>query len=68
VASGHAPAQPFIIVSMVSTLVLLGGWRASGAFFFPYEKKRNNKVPGNRKGSIFELFQVFMHTKNFPAS
>ena len=59
VTSGHVPAQPFIIVSMASTLVLLVGWRASVAVVFPYEKKANNKVNGNRKGSIFELFQVF---------
>lgn len=58
VTSGHVPAQPFIVVSMASTLVLLVGWRATVAVVFPNEKMSNDKLAGNKKGSIFELFQL----------
>lgn len=58
VTSGHVPAQPFILVSMASTLVLLVGWRAAATAIFPNDKPSNDTLTGNKKGSIFELFQV----------
>ncbi|KAI5057330.1 hypothetical protein GOP47_0027345 [Adiantum capillus-veneris] len=58
VTSGHVPPQPFIIVSMASTLILLVGWRATATVVFPNEKSAKNKLTGNKKGSVFELFQL----------
>lgn len=58
VTSGHVPPQPFIVVSMASTLVLLVGWRAAANGIIPNEKSAKNKLAGNKKGSVFELFQL----------
>ncbi|MCO5597629.1 hypothetical protein L7F22_051710 [Adiantum nelumboides] len=56
--SGHVPSHPFIIVSMASTLILLVGWRATANVVFPNEKFAKDKLTGNKKGSVFELFQL----------
>ncbi|MCO5584186.1 hypothetical protein L7F22_038109 [Adiantum nelumboides] len=56
--SGHVPPYPFIIVSMASTLILLVGWRATANVVFPNEKFAEDKLSGNKKGSVFELFQL----------
>lgn len=53
--TGHPPAQPFVIVSLASILVLVTGWRAAFTAAFPNDRK---VVAGDRKGSLLELFQV----------
>ncbi|KAH7287735.1 hypothetical protein KP509_32G071100 [Ceratopteris richardii] len=58
VTSGHVPPYPFIMISMASTLVLLVGWRATATALFPNKKSAKNYLSGNKKGSIFELFQL----------
>lgn len=56
--TGHVPAQPFIVVSLASTLVLLVGWRATVTVVFPNDKESRKRRAGDRKGSVFELFQL----------
>ncbi|VVB17422.1 unnamed protein product [Arabis nemorensis] len=60
--SGHIPAASFILVTMGSTAVLLIGWRALLFSVLPTESKKKDDM--YRKGSAFELFEVFAYFIN----
>jgi hypothetical protein len=48
VALQHAPPTPFIVVTLISTLVLLGGWRAA------YVQVRGPESAVFRRGGVFD--------------
>ncbi|BBN05940.1 hypothetical protein MPTK1_3g17190 [Marchantia polymorpha subsp. ruderalis] len=56
--TGHAPATPFILVSLASTFVLQVGWRTVFTALFPNDEKTFLKKKGDRKGSPFEFFEL----------
>ncbi|CAG9464746.1 unnamed protein product [Pedinophyceae sp. YPF-701] len=64
VAKGRVPPKPFIIVAMVATLVLLGGWRSFLASktidprLNPKAAAAAKENQGNKKGNVFEMFEL----------
>lgn len=60
--SGHFPPSNFILVTMGSTAVVLIGWRALLFSILPNKKSKKNDV--YRRGSPFELFEVWIHEPN----
>lgn len=52
---GELPPQPFVIVSMVATGVLLIGWRSAAAAFLPSTTQMGG---ANRKGGPLEFLKL----------
>ena len=60
-AVGHPPEKAFIAVTAGVTLVFLVSWRAGLAAAAPTDGAREAKAGkgrGNRKGGVFEFFQL----------
>ncbi|KAJ7541818.1 hypothetical protein O6H91_10G078200 [Diphasiastrum complanatum] len=56
--TGHIPPQPFVLVSLASTIVLLIGWRSAFTAAFPTDDSSLKSRQGDRQGSVFELFEL----------
>lgn len=56
VIRGYVPETPFIIVSMASTAILLGGWRGAIAALTPGEDSQKKRA--NKRGNPFEFFTL----------
>lgn len=55
---GYVPPTPFLIVSTISTLFLLGSWRAGYAKISPAKPLAKGKKGDTSKGNVFEFFQL----------
>lgn len=57
-SKGELPPLPFVVVSMVSTLVLVVGWRVLFASTLGKQEANGKSRNGNRQGNPFEFFQL----------
>ena len=57
---GEIPPTPFIVVSLVSTLVMTGGWRTLYMLLYNSQARQEELKTGNRKAGIFDNVKMVL--------